>query len=341
MVLERKYCRQARRRSPPRRHDPQWMVGARTGAAGDPLAPAPQQTPAACTRKRSRQSPAPSRSARAAPLQTAPAAQGVIQAISVRGQPASRAGDDSRLRQPGAGPDIHRGNARYGAEGSLRDRAVLRRRHHGRRRPATSSITVQENPVVNRIILEGNKRIKDDKILPEIKLKPREIFTRSKVRADVDRIIELYKRQGRFAARVEPEDRQPRAEPRRPGLRGLRRRQVQGSQHQHHRQRGVQRRTPAQGDVHAAGRRSAWLPEVERQLRSRPACGRPAEASRLLSDPGLRRFPRRLGACRPNARSQRLRHHLRRSRKGPAIAWKGPGRERFFATFLPRRSRRC
>ena len=65
-------------------------------------------------------------------------------------------------------------------------------------------ITVTENPVINRIILEGNKRIKDDKIVPEIKLKPREIFTRSKVRADVERIIELYKRQGRFAARVEP-----------------------------------------------------------------------------------------------------------------------------------------
>ena len=65
-------------------------------------------------------------------------------------------------------------------------------------------ITVQENPVINRIILEGNRRIKDDKILPEIKLKPREIFTRSKARADVERIIELYKRQGRFAAQVEP-----------------------------------------------------------------------------------------------------------------------------------------
>jgi outer membrane protein insertion porin family len=65
-------------------------------------------------------------------------------------------------------------------------------------------ITVQENPVINRIVLEGNRRIKDDKITPEIQLRPREIFTRSKVRADVDRIIELYKRQGRFAARVEP-----------------------------------------------------------------------------------------------------------------------------------------
>ena len=66
------------------------------------------------------------------------------------------------------------------------------------------TIQVKENPVINRIILEGNKRLKEDKILPEIKLAPRQIFTRSKVRADVARIIELYKRQGRFAASVEP-----------------------------------------------------------------------------------------------------------------------------------------
>ncbi len=65
-------------------------------------------------------------------------------------------------------------------------------------------IEVKENPVINRIVLEGNKRLKEDKILPEIKLAPRQIFTRSKVRADVSRIIELYKRQGRFAASVEP-----------------------------------------------------------------------------------------------------------------------------------------
>jgi outer membrane protein insertion porin family len=66
------------------------------------------------------------------------------------------------------------------------------------------TIQVKENPVVNRIILEGNKRIKDDKILPEIRVAPRQIFTRSKIRADVARIIELYKRQGRYAATVEP-----------------------------------------------------------------------------------------------------------------------------------------
>src|SRR4051812_43576975 len=65
-------------------------------------------------------------------------------------------------------------------------------------------VQVRENPVINRIILEGNKRLKDEKINPEIKLAPRQIFTRSKARADVARIIELYKRQGRYAATVEP-----------------------------------------------------------------------------------------------------------------------------------------
>jgi outer membrane protein insertion porin family len=66
------------------------------------------------------------------------------------------------------------------------------------------SVEVRENPVINRIVLEGNKRLKDDKITPEIRLAPRQIFTRSKARADVARIIELYRRQGRFAATVEP-----------------------------------------------------------------------------------------------------------------------------------------
>ena len=65
-------------------------------------------------------------------------------------------------------------------------------------------LRVRENPVINRIVLEGNKRIKEEKIRPEIKLAPREIFTRSKARADVARIIELYRRQGRYAATVEP-----------------------------------------------------------------------------------------------------------------------------------------
>jgi outer membrane protein insertion porin family len=65
-------------------------------------------------------------------------------------------------------------------------------------------IDIKENPIVNRLILEGNKRLKDDKITEEIKVAERTVFTRAKVQADVQRIIELYRRKGRFAASVTP-----------------------------------------------------------------------------------------------------------------------------------------
>ena len=68
----------------------------------------------------------------------------------------------------------------------------------------TLVVEVKENPVINRILVEGAKRVKEDKIREEIRVAPRQIFTRSKARADVARILELYRRSGRFAASVEP-----------------------------------------------------------------------------------------------------------------------------------------
>nr|WP_299906808.1 outer membrane protein assembly factor BamA [Sphingomonas bacterium] len=65
-------------------------------------------------------------------------------------------------------------------------------------------LRIRENPVINRVLYEGNKRLKEDKLKKEVKLAPRQIFTRTAVRQDVGRIIELYRRQGRFAASVEP-----------------------------------------------------------------------------------------------------------------------------------------
>jgi len=65
-------------------------------------------------------------------------------------------------------------------------------------------LRIRENPVINRVLYEGNKRLKEDKLRKEVKLAPRQIFTRTAVRQDVARIIELYRRQGRFAASVEP-----------------------------------------------------------------------------------------------------------------------------------------
>lgn len=65
-------------------------------------------------------------------------------------------------------------------------------------------VSVIENPIINRVILEGNKSLKTDKITDEIEAEPRSIFTRASVQEDVTRIIELYRQSGRFAATVSP-----------------------------------------------------------------------------------------------------------------------------------------
>lgn len=68
----------------------------------------------------------------------------------------------------------------------------------------TLIVRVTENPVVNRILLEGNRRIQADQIRNELQLKPRQVYTRAKVQSDTQRIQQIYRRSGRFAATVEP-----------------------------------------------------------------------------------------------------------------------------------------
>ncbi len=65
-------------------------------------------------------------------------------------------------------------------------------------------VDVVENPVINQIAFEGNDEIEDNELLAEISLRPRQVFTRTKVQNDVARIYEVYRRSGRFAASVEP-----------------------------------------------------------------------------------------------------------------------------------------
>ena len=65
-------------------------------------------------------------------------------------------------------------------------------------------VTVVENPVVNQVAFEGNREVDKATLTNEVQLKPRSIFTRAKAQADVQRILDVYRRQGRFAASVEP-----------------------------------------------------------------------------------------------------------------------------------------
>lgn len=65
-------------------------------------------------------------------------------------------------------------------------------------------VTVVENPIINKVVFEGNSGLKEDKLRDEVTVRPRGIFTRAKVQQDVQRIIELYRRSGRISAQVTP-----------------------------------------------------------------------------------------------------------------------------------------
>jgi outer membrane protein insertion porin family len=65
-------------------------------------------------------------------------------------------------------------------------------------------VVVVENPVINRVAFEGNSKVKDDNITNEVQSKPRGTLSRPIVQADVQRIVEIYRRNGRFDVQVSP-----------------------------------------------------------------------------------------------------------------------------------------
>ncbi|MBL41586.1 MAG: outer membrane protein assembly factor BamA [Rhodospirillaceae bacterium] len=68
----------------------------------------------------------------------------------------------------------------------------------------TIIISVIENPIINGVFFEGNKRLKSEDLKTEVQLSPGSTYTKSKVSVDVQRIIQLYRFSGRFGAIVEP-----------------------------------------------------------------------------------------------------------------------------------------
>ena len=65
-------------------------------------------------------------------------------------------------------------------------------------------VTVVEAAVIDKIAFEGNHRLKDEQLLQEIQSKERGALSRAAVQADVQRIIEIYQRNGRFDISVVP-----------------------------------------------------------------------------------------------------------------------------------------
>ncbi|MEQ1669259.1 MAG: outer membrane protein assembly factor BamA [Hyphomicrobium sp.] len=69
---------------------------------------------------------------------------------------------------------------------------------------STLVVTVKENPVINQVAFEGNSEVDTPTLTAEVQLKPRSVFTLARAQGDVQRILDVYRRQGRFAAAVEP-----------------------------------------------------------------------------------------------------------------------------------------
>lgn len=66
------------------------------------------------------------------------------------------------------------------------------------------TVQVTENPIINEVAFEGNTELEDEKLQGEIQARPRQVFTRSSVQADVARLYDIYQRNGRFSADIQP-----------------------------------------------------------------------------------------------------------------------------------------
>ena len=147
--------------------------------------------PAEAQPRRGAPSPAPARSG-----------ETVVEGIDVAGNQRIEA-DTIRsymLLQPGdtfEGDRLDRSLRTLFATGLFRDVQVARQGNRIR-------VTVQENPIVNRVAFEGNRKLSDDELRSVVQLRPRAVFTAQGAQNDRQRLLEGYARRGRFAATVEP-----------------------------------------------------------------------------------------------------------------------------------------
>jgi outer membrane protein insertion porin family len=68
----------------------------------------------------------------------------------------------------------------------------------------TVVVKVVENPILNRVVFEGNRKLEDDTLRPEVQSRPRLVFTRARTQSDVRRLLDVYRRNGRYNATIEP-----------------------------------------------------------------------------------------------------------------------------------------
>ena len=68
----------------------------------------------------------------------------------------------------------------------------------------TLVVEVVENPLITEVLFDGNDKISDAILSSEITTSKRSVFNKNKINNDTKRILDLYRRTGRFLATVEP-----------------------------------------------------------------------------------------------------------------------------------------
>ena len=144
------------------------------------------------------QSPAPHR-----PAATRPApVGGAIQAIKVEGSQRIEEGTIRSYMLVRAGDSfdqdrIDRSLKVLFATGLFQDVRITRD-------GAVLTVHLIENPIVNRVVFEGNHKLTDDQLKTETQLRARAVFTATLADQDRRHILDLYAKRGYFNAAVEP-----------------------------------------------------------------------------------------------------------------------------------------
>lgn len=66
------------------------------------------------------------------------------------------------------------------------------------------AISVVENPIINRVNIEGNDALSDERLMGELNIQPRRVFTQKVALDATETLLKIYELSGRFAASVEP-----------------------------------------------------------------------------------------------------------------------------------------
>src|ERR1700729_1604744 len=136
-------------------------------------------------------------------LASSPASAQTVDSIQVEGNRRVEASTIRSYFKPGVGGKLDQGRLDDGLKGLIETglfQDVKISTTGGR-----VVVTVIENPVIGRVVFEGNKKIKDEQLTGDIQSKPRGTLSRPMVQSDAQRISDIYHHAGRYDVSVVPE----------------------------------------------------------------------------------------------------------------------------------------